>query len=152
MIKQLISGAAFLALSASPATAQLCSISPVQSSAKVRELQSILMVGALQCRGVPGSTVIADYNRFINAHKAALQNHNGALRAHFMKASAKSGAGAFDSFTTKLANAHAQNASSAGFCDMVGQLAQTAADVPSAQLPDFAAQMLPKSAACVTND
>jgi hypothetical protein len=129
------------ALGANPTYAQSCAATSVQTSVKVRELQSILMVGALQCRAVPGSTVIADYNRFIAAHKVALANHNSALRSYFMHASTKTGASAFDQFATRLANAHAQSASGAGFCTMIGQLVQTAADIPSEQLPDFAAQM-----------
>jgi hypothetical protein len=136
-------------LAISPVYAQSCTITSVQASTKVRELQSILMVGALQCRAVPGNTVIADYNRFISTHKSALQNHNMALRSHFMRSSAKSGATAFDQFATRLANAHAQSSSRTGFCSMIGQLVQAAADVPSEQLPDFAAQMLPESAACI---
>jgi hypothetical protein len=143
--------AIILSLTLSPAYAQSCVITAVQSSAKVRELQSVLMVGALQCRAVPGSTVIADYNRFIAAHKVALQNHNNALRAHFMRSALKTGAADFDQFTTRLANANASSASSAGFCTMIGQLVQAAADVPSEQLADFAAQMLPESATCVSN-
>jgi hypothetical protein len=143
-------GALISALLISPAYAQSCPTTSVQTSVKVRELQSILMVGALQCRAVAGSTVIADYNRFIAAHKVALANHSNALRAYFMHASAKSGATAFDQFATRLANAHAQAASGAGFCNMIGQLVQTAADVPSPQLADFAAQMLPESAACIS--
>jgi hypothetical protein len=138
------------ALIISPGYAQSCATTSVQASVKVRELQSILMVGALQCRAVAGSTVIADYNRFIAAHKVALANHSKALRSYFMHASAKTGAVSFDQFATRLANAHAQAASGAGFCTMIGQLVQTAADVPSEQLPDFAAQMLPESAACIS--
>jgi hypothetical protein len=139
-------------LAAGQAHAQSCAITPVQASVKVRELQSVLMVGALQCRAVPGSTVIADYNRFIAAHKVALANHSTALRSYFMHASAKTGATAFDQFATRLANAHAQSASGAGFCTMVGQLVRTAADISSEQLPDFALQMLPESAACISSE
>ncbi len=149
MIKKILILAGMCATATAPALAQTCAVTPVHGSAKVRELQSILMVGALQCRGVAGSTVIADYNRFVAAHKAALQNHNGALRSHFVRTSGKSGMSDFDTFTTRLANAHAQSASSAGFCTMVDQLIKTAAEVPSDQLPDFAAQMLPQSAACI---
>jgi hypothetical protein len=137
------------ALVVSPSYAQSCAITSVEASVKVRELQSILMVGALQCRAVASSTVIADYNRFIAAHKVALANHNNALRSYFMRASVQTGATAFDQFATRLANAHAQAASSAGFCTMIAQVVQTAADIPSEQLPDFAGQMLPESAACI---
>jgi cobyrinic acid a,c-diamide synthase len=149
MIKKMGLFAALASVMCGPVCAQSCTITSVQASAKVRELQSVLMVGALQCRAVPGSTVIADYNRFIAAHKMALQNHNNALRAHFVHASGKTGLSDFDTFTTRLANANALAASSAGFCTMIGQLVQTAADTPSEQLPDFAAQMLPESAACL---
>ncbi len=142
--------AAILCLVISPAYAQSCAVIAAQSSAKVRELQSVLMVGALQCRSVPGNTVIADYNRFIAVHKVALQNHNTALRAHFMRSALKTGAADFDQFTTRLANANASSASGAGFCTMIGQLVQAAADVSSEQLADFAIQMLPESAACVS--
>jgi hypothetical protein len=149
MLKKIIISAGLAAMVTSPVYAQSCAVTPVHASAKVRELQSVLMVGALQCRHLAGSTVIADYNRFISAHKAALQNHNGALRAHFVRASGKTGMNDFDSFTTRLANAHAQSASSAGFCAMVGQLVQTAAEVASEHLPHFAVQMMPESAACL---
>jgi hypothetical protein len=137
------------ALAISPAYAQSCTSTALQASTKVRELQSLLMVGALQCRGVPGNTVIADYNHFIGTHKVALQNHSTALRSHFMRISAKSGATAFDQFATRLANTHAQSASSAGFCTMISQLVQAAANTPSEQLPDFATQMLPQSTTCI---
>lgn len=137
-------------ISVSPSLARSCTTTPVAVSAKVRELQSAMMVGALQCRNQPNLNILAHYNQFIANQREVIQTHNGNLRAYFVQASGKAGLGAYDAYVTRLANAQAQNARNAGFCDAMAQMVEAAASVPPAELSQFALTVMPDSATCVT--
>ena len=107
------------------------------------------MVSALQCRNVEGLNMLERYNGFIAQQRAALQSHNGQLRAWFIQTSGRAGLNAFDSFTTRLANAHSAGANNADFCATMAQVMQAATAVSAAELPQFALAALPESAACL---
>jgi hypothetical protein len=132
----------------SAATATACPETPVTPSAKVKELQAMLMVGALQCRAAPGSTLIEDYNLFVQTHKGTIRTHMVTLRAYFFKSFGRSGAAAFDNYDTRLANAVSNTARLPGFCNMVTQSAQAAAAVPPDMLPEVATNLMPVSTVC----
>src|SRR3546814_3031315 len=85
--KLLVSSAAgLLTLSlATPAAAQSCWNGAEIKAAKVRDLQTLLMVGALQCRSSKYD-VLADYNKFVRAHRATISAHNDVLKTHFKQA------------------------------------------------------------------
>jgi hypothetical protein len=127
MIKYVACIAALVGLSA-PALAQnKCWTQKELTAARVRDLQSVLMVGALQCRG-SGHDVLSQFNEFVKAGRSAIVSQNDVLKAKFVKAQgAKEGNRAYDSFTTALANAHAGSTSQrAGFCAMAQALAAEA--------------------------
>ena len=129
--------------------AKACTGTAVDASAKVRELQSVLMVSALQCRNVEGLDMLGNYNQFIARQRAAIQSHNGQLRAYFVQTSGRAGLNAFDQYTTRLANLHAASAQQQGFCDTMSQLMQAASAVAPESLPQFAQAALPESPICL---
>src|SRR5690606_30503941 len=97
------SAVALLSLSlATPAAAQNCWNGAAVKAAKVRDLQTLLMVGALQCRSTEYD-VLGHYNRFVKAHRATITAHNDVLKTHFVRAGK---ARDYDRFTTAMANGH----------------------------------------------
>jgi hypothetical protein len=129
--------------------AKACTGTAVDASAKVRELQSVLMVSALQCRHVEGLDMLSGYNQFIANQRSTLQRHNGQLRAYFVQASGRAGLSAFDQYATRLANLYASTAQQQGFCDTMAQLMQAASAVSPDALPQFAMAALPESPICL---
>lgn len=96
------------------------------SAARVRDLQTKMMVGALQCRGT-ASEVLPAFNRFVSGARGTIAAQNALLRAHFVAENgAKAGAAAFDRFTTALANGHSQTAGTADFCPSMAAMAADA--------------------------
>lgn len=98
------------------------------AAARVRDLQTMLMVGTLQCNAVD-PIIVANYNRFVANNRQMLVGENNVLKAHFMRARGiLAGARAYDSFTTLLANRHSASGkgSDASFCQTVGSLAELA--------------------------
>ncbi len=81
-------------------------------AARVRDLQTMLMVSALQCRTadpeMPGA-----YNRFVGRARPSLIEGEKALLAHFAREGDKL---AYDRFTTALANKYAELAQHPEFC------------------------------------
>ena len=70
-------------------------------AAAVREMETMLMVGALRCRS--GDTaLITRYNGFVRSSRAALTQANDRLRAHF--AAGGTGLNGYDRYVTSLAN------------------------------------------------
>lgn len=127
IVKTLCLRAAVSALAftvATPAAAQCWQPTTVKA-AKVRELQTWLMVGALQCRS-SGHDVLGSYNKFVRTHRTLITKHNNKLKAHF----APSGKRAYDKFTTALANSRANQAASRTFCADTARLAAQVASAP----------------------
>ena len=96
------------------------------AAAKLRDLQSRLMVASLRC-GAMGVDVTLAYNRFVVANRATIQGANAVLLAQF-----RAGYGAqaqlhYDRFATALANAYGADATDRGICADTAALAEEAA-------------------------
>ena len=96
-------------------------------AAKVRDLQSRLMVATLRCNAA-GVDVTRAYNHFIVANRATLQGINGVLMTQF-----RSGFGddeaqtQYDRYATALANAYGGDATDRRVCTNTARLAEEAA-------------------------
>lgn len=85
-----------------PVTAQAtCWSEDAADAAAVRDMETMLMVGALRCRG-ESQAIIARYNGFIRNNRAALTQANDRLRAYFTASG--SGLNGYDRYVTSLAN------------------------------------------------
>lgn len=88
------------------------------AAAKVRDLETMLMVSALRCR-LSGQDFLADYNGFVRQSRAALIDVNDRLRAHFREAVGSAGAlDAYDSYVTSIANGYGAGVTGLGCDDM----------------------------------
>ena len=122
------------ALAASPVSAQ-CWTGKEVSAARVRDLQTALMVGALQCRG-SGTEVLPAFNRFVIAARAHIGRQNDLLRAHFAAESGpREGQVAYDRFTTSLANGHAQTTGASSYCATMVAYAEQAGEAAAGPDP-----------------
>lgn len=105
-------------------------------AARVRDFQTMLMVGTLQC-SASDQTIIERYNRFVANNRQMLASQNTVLKTHFLRTSGiREGARAYDSFTTRLANSHSGSArtTEASFCQTVGTMAELAGTAPAADI------------------
>ena len=94
------------------------------SAARVRDLQSMLMVAALRCRN-SGVDVLSVYNRFVSANRSVIANFNTTLKQHFNRTSGPvEGQRGYDRFTTALANGY--GAGGGGGCNDMSDLASKA--------------------------
>jgi hypothetical protein len=98
----------FVALAAAmplaPATANTCWKTAAIEAAQVRDMDMMLMVSALRCRGTAHNFLPA-YNRFVQEKRVALTGLNDELRAHFRaQVGPIAGLGAYDDYVTGLAN------------------------------------------------
>jgi hypothetical protein len=76
------------------------------SAAKIRDLQTRLMVAALRCR-LGGQNLLGEYNDFVRTNRTAIQSANDRLKARFHREhGAVEGQRRYDRFTTALANAY----------------------------------------------
>lgn len=129
------SAAALLSLSlATPAAAQNCWNGAAVRAAKVRDLQTLLMVGALQCRATQYD-VLGHYNRFVKAHRTTISAHNDVLKTHFVRAGK---ARDYDRFTTAMANGHSAGAANPEFCKETAALAAQVAGLGRAEVEAIA--------------
>lgn len=98
------------------------------AAAKVRDLQTMLMVAGLRCRG-GRNDVLAGYNRFVSANRSAIVAVNDQLKSHFRTAyGATEGQRSYDRFTTALANAYGAGGAGSSDCADMANLASEAAD------------------------
>ena len=101
---------------AQPAQADMgCWNSQQAAAAKVRDLQSRLMVASLRCRAI-GIDVLEPYNAFVSTNRDTLQAANGVLRAQFAAGFGNEGESAYDRFTTALANEYGADSTTAQIC------------------------------------
>ncbi len=85
-----------------PATAHAaCWNDAAADAAAVRDMETMLMVGALRCRS-ESQAIIARYNGFIRENRTALTQANDQLRAHFTASG--TGLNGYDRYVTSLAN------------------------------------------------
>ena len=110
-------GVALVAL-ATAQTAQAdsgCWNSEQAAAARVRDLQSRLMVATLRCKAF-GIDVLAPYNSFVTVNRETLQAANGVLKAQFAAGFGSEGESAYDRFTTSLANQYGADATTDQVC------------------------------------
>jgi len=125
MWKMLCTVAAVLSTT-SPAYAGCWSAEPA-SAARVRDLQTFLMVETLRCQAV-GFNIATEYNAFVKANRSAIGNANDRLKAFFIgSAGPVYGQTAYDRFTTALANSYGAGRTNADSCEAARGVAVEAA-------------------------
>ena len=97
------------------------------AAAKVRDLQSRLMVATMRCQAM-GINITQAYNHFIVANRATLQGANTVILGQFESGFGSEGQSHYDSFATSLANAYGGDETDPWVCSDTEQLAQEAAD------------------------
>jgi len=127
-IGQLGIAAAALACISMPAQAVMGCWNPTQvAAAKVRDLQSRLMVATLRCQAM-GADVTSSYNRFVRANRETIQGANAVLLAQFRSGyGAGGGETQYDRFATALANIYGDDATDLSVCAETAALAEEAA-------------------------
>jgi hypothetical protein len=131
MTKTILKGAFGLAVSAlifvQPAQAAMSCWGPQEAAAaKIRDLQSRLMVATMRCRAM-GVDVLEAYNRFVRDNRETIQQANGVLKAQFATGYGPQADTFYDRFTTALANEYGAEPTSGEICDEVAQEASEAA-------------------------
>lgn len=111
------------------------------SAAKIRELQTRLMVATLRCRA-SGVNILASYNAFVGSAKPAIVEANNTLKAHFAAAGPVAGQRDYDRYTTTLANAYGAADTGPESCAEAANLAAEAT-VARGDLAAFADQAVP---------
>jgi hypothetical protein len=99
------------------------------AAAKIRDLQSRLMVATMRCRAM-GVDVLAAYNDFVRVNRTTIQQANGLIRAQFTSGYGPQADTFYDSFTTALANEYGADPTNDEVC---GQTAEAAAEAVAAQ-------------------
>ncbi len=123
----LIASAAVLLCVSTPAQAVMGCWNETQvAAAKVRDLQSRLMVATLRCQAI-GVNVAAAYNRFIAANRETIQGANNVLMAQFRSGYGGEGQTQYDRFATSLANIYGDDATDPGICADTAAAADEAA-------------------------
>jgi hypothetical protein len=129
MRNPVLKGAAGLAaaavLFAVPANAAGCWKPEGAAAAKLRDLQSRLMVATLRCRAI-GADIEASYGNFVRNNRQTIQSANGILKAQFATGD-KLGERAYDSFATALANQYGGGATTPEICAGTAAAAEDAA-------------------------
>ncbi|MBF0391853.1 MAG: heme utilization protein [Alphaproteobacteria bacterium] len=116
---------------AGAANAAACYTPTEARAAQLRQLQTELMVAALQCSSRSDLDLAAHYNTFVRRFGGSLTENAKTLRGHFVRQGG--GQGRFDSFITSLANQASMKAlNTPEFCDAVKPLFdKTLAQSPS---------------------
>ena len=95
------------------------------AAAKVRDLQSRLMVATMRC-GAMGINILPAYNEFVRSNRSTLQAANGQIKAQFNQGFGAGGQAEYDRFTTRLANAYGADATNSSICQQTAARAQDA--------------------------
>jgi hypothetical protein len=85
------------------------------AAARVRDLQSRLMVDALRCRAL-GIDILGAYNEFVRSNRATIQAANAVIMAQFSRGFGGSAQTEYDRFTTAMANAYGAGRTSGAAC------------------------------------
>ncbi len=108
MVRSIVIALAATAIIAAPAQAG-CWKSDQVAAAKVRDLETMLMVSALRCRAQ--GNMLARYNKFVVNARPALMQVNDTLRTHFAESVGSGRAlNAYDSYVTRIANRYGAGA------------------------------------------
>jgi hypothetical protein len=95
------------------------------AAAKIRDLQSRLMVATMRCRAM-GIDVLPAYNDFVRTNRGTIQAANNVIKARFADGYGSRGQTEYDRFTTALANAYGADATNASICRTTADRAQEA--------------------------
>ena len=123
----LVAGAMMICV---PVTAQAqvgCWDQTQVAAAKVRDLQSRLMVATLRCSAM-GVNVAPAYNRFLAANRETIRDANAVLMNQFQATHGRQAQVQYDRFTTAMANIYGDDATSSSVCAETEVLAGEAAD------------------------
>ncbi len=122
---------AVLAIVVPAAPAHAACWSPQQvAAAKVRDLDTMLMVASLRCR-FTDVAVLDSYNAYVTRHRKPLVQINDLLRAHYNGAGDKKAAmTAYDNYVTKVANRYGAGAKGLSCNDMHSIVEALAAEAP----------------------
>lgn len=122
---------AILAVTVPVAPAQAACWSPDQiAAAKVRDLDTMLMVASLRCR-FTNVAVLESYNAYVTRHRKPLVQVNDILRAHYSFAGDKNAVmNAYDNYVTKVANRYGAGADGLSCNDMQSIVQAMAAEQP----------------------
>jgi hypothetical protein len=96
------------------------------AAAKIRNLQSQLMVAAMRCRAM-GIDVLPSYNDFVRVNRSTLQAANGVIKAQFANGYGAEGQSFYDRFTTALANEYGDDPTDGTICQETAAAAAEAA-------------------------
>lgn len=149
----LLAAAALLAAEPAAAAPTSCPTPREQSAAKVRQLQTELMVAALTCANHPTASHTQRYNSFIRKFSSNLVDNADVLRGYFSRAYGKSQGRQFDAYITAMANeASLRVMGVAGFCEAMEPIFEKVLGLSGRDLERFAEQRdSPSSfAACKT--
>jgi hypothetical protein len=102
-----------LAGAVSTPVAAACWEAEEYEAARMRDLQTVLMVSALKC-GRADATMPGAYNRWVGRAKENLVAGEQKLLAHFVREGDKA---RYDKFTTALANRYSEHAEDSKFCE-----------------------------------
>lgn len=95
------------------------------AAARVRDLQSRLMVDALRCRAF-GIDILGAYNEFVRSNRATLQAANTIIMGQFSRGYGPDGQAEYDRFATALANEYGGERTSGESCAESASLAAEA--------------------------
>lgn len=109
-------------------TAQAACWTPAAvDAAKVRDLQSRLMVAALRC-AKSSHDLLPEYNDFVRNKKPLLKLGNGVLKSHFAKGKTrKQATRAYDRYAVSLANRYGAGSGDLSECKHMKSVASEAA-------------------------
>ena len=96
------------------------------AAAKIRDLQSRLMVATMRCRAM-GVDVLGAYNDFVRINRTTIQAANGVIKAQFQAGHGAEGETFYDRFTTALANEYGDDPTNGEICDQTVEIASEAA-------------------------
>ena len=107
-MKRFVTAAAFSAvlMTVSVQPVHACWTNAAQDAAKIKHLNTMLMVTALRCRNTPDN-FLPHYNRFVTKHNGLIGAQNAELRQHLSTTYGARGAeGALDRMSIGYANSY----------------------------------------------
>jgi hypothetical protein len=131
MVRSLVIALAATAIIAAPAQASCWKADQV-AAAKVRDLETMLMVSALRCRAQ--GNMLARYNKFVVQARPALTQVNDTLRTHFAESVGSGRAlNAYDGYVTRIANRYGAGADGLSCNDLSSITEAAVSERPSFQ-------------------
>ena len=122
----LVAGAMMICVPATASAQAGCWNQTQVAAAKVRDLQSRLMVATLRCSAM-GVNVAAAYNRFLAANRDTIRGANAVLMGQFQTVHGRQAQVHYDRFATALANIYGDDATNRSVCAETVVLAEEAA-------------------------